>query len=49
MRTGNSSDRVPNSADATTGTTHTNNMVVSDYYEPISLKYMQTTDTGNGR
>ena len=40
------SGRVPQT---TTGTTHTNNMAASDYCEPISLRYMQTTGTENGR
>ena len=40
------SGRVPQT---TTGTTHTNNMAASDYCEPISLKYIQTTGTENGR
>ena len=40
------SARVPQT---TTGTTHTNNMAASDYCEPISLKYMQTTGTEKGR
>ena len=39
------SGRVPQT---TTGTTHTNNMAASDYLEPISLKYMQTTGTEIG-
>ena len=38
MRTGNSSDRVPDSADTTTtGTPHTN-MVASDYCEPFTVR-----------
>ena len=39
------SGRVPQT---TTGTTHTNKMATSDYCEPISLRYMQTTGTGKG-
>ena len=39
------SGRVPQT---TTGTTHTNNMAASDYCEPISLRYMQTTGTEIG-
>ena len=39
------SGRVPQT---TTGTTHTNNMAASDYCEPISLRYIQTTGTEMG-